>query len=233
MKIGILQCGHAPDKVIADHGDLSSMFQRLLAGNGFSFDTFDVIDMDFPADVSDADGWLLTGSRHGAYDDLPFIPPLEDFIRKAYAAAVPMVGICFGHQIIAQALGGRVEKFSGGWAIGKQTYQADGIGPITLNAMHQDQVTQRPDTARKIASNGFCENAALIYGDRALTVQPHPEFSNVILGDILHTRRNLPGYPADIIAGAVADLDSQINPAPVADQIVAFFKQGRGAGHGR
>ena len=67
----------------------------------------------FPEGIHDADGWLITGSRHGAYEDHPWIPPLEEFIRDAYAAQVPLVGICFGHQIIAQAMGGKVEKYQG------------------------------------------------------------------------------------------------------------------------
>jgi GMP synthase-like glutamine amidotransferase len=92
--------------------------------------------MDFPKDIHDCDGWLITGSRFGAYEDHPFIPPLEDFIRAAYAAHVPVVGICFGHQIIAQAMGGKVEKYAGGWSVGPteynfgdQTYDAERLAP--------------------------------------------------------------------------------------------------------
>ncbi len=88
------------------------------AGNDFTFRTWQVVNMEFPAIGGRCDGWLITGSKHGAYEDLPFIPPLEDFIRKAYAEHVPLVGICFGHQIIAQAMGGKVEKFKDGWAVG-------------------------------------------------------------------------------------------------------------------
>lgn len=94
-----------------------------------------------PPRSHDADGWLITGSRHGAYEDHAFIPPLEGFIRDAYGAAVPMVSICFGHQIIAQALGGKVEKFNGGWSVGAQDYDF-GDEKLTLNAWHQDQATR-------------------------------------------------------------------------------------------
>ena len=116
--IGILQCGQAPAELKQDMGDYPDMFVRLLDGRGFQFRTWHVEEMEFPASVHDADGWLLTGSRHGAYEDHDFIPPLERFIRDAYDAAVPMVGICFGHQIIAQALGGTVVKHPGGWSVG-------------------------------------------------------------------------------------------------------------------
>ena len=101
--------------------------------------------MQFPADARDADGWLISGSRHGAYEDLPFIAPLETFIREVFSAKIPLIGICFGHQIIAQALGGTVEKFAGGWSVGATEYQLDGE-QVMLNAWHHDQVTSLPGT---------------------------------------------------------------------------------------
>ena len=135
MQIGILVTGHAPDALVGRTGEYDQFFARLLNGKGLTFRPYFVVDMDFPKDVHDCDGWLITGSRHGAYEDHPFIAPLEDFIRAAYAAKVPMVGICFGHQIIAQALGGTVEKFEKGWSVGPTPYDFKGE-TITLNAWH-------------------------------------------------------------------------------------------------
>jgi len=126
MKIGILQTGHSPAELLGDLGNYGQLFVKLLDGQGFTFEIFDVLNMQFPDGPTDCDGWLITGSRHGAYEDLPFIPPLEDLIRAVYATDRPLVGICFGHQIIAQALGGTVEKFAGGWAVGRQTYDWNG-----------------------------------------------------------------------------------------------------------
>jgi GMP synthase-like glutamine amidotransferase len=108
MKIGILLCGQAADEIVRRHGDYTKLYSSLLGGYGFEFVVFDAINMEFPHSICDADGWLLTGSRFGAYDDRPFIGLLEEFIRTAYANAVPLVGIRFGHQIIAQAPGGKV-----------------------------------------------------------------------------------------------------------------------------
>ncbi len=155
MRIGILQTGAAPDALM-DMGDYPDLFMRLLAGHGFSFATYRVLDNQFPASVHDCDGWLITGSRHGAYEDHAWIPPLEDFIRAAYGAHVPMVGVCFGHQIIAQAMGGKVEKFSKGWSAGATDYDFGGK-KVRLNSWHQDQVTRKPDSAMVIASNDFCQ----------------------------------------------------------------------------
>ena len=174
MHIGILQAGHAPEAVATKHGDYTQFFQSLLKDQDLTFSTWDVVDMEFPDGPDAAEGWLITGSRHGAYEDHPFIPPLEELIRDIHAAKRPLIGICFGHQIIAQAMGGRVEKFSGGWSIGRREYDTPD-GPIALNAWHQDQVVEVPDGARTIASNDFCAHAGLLYGDTIFTLQPHPE----------------------------------------------------------
>ncbi|MBI1416530.1 MAG: type 1 glutamine amidotransferase [Limimaricola sp.] len=222
MKIGILTTGHAPDELRADHGDYADLFQRLLKDKGFSFVNYDVVDMEFPADVHDCDGWLVTGSRHGAYEDHPFIPPLEAFIRATYEAEVPMVGICFGHQIIAQALGGKVEKFKGGWAVGRQVYDWQGQ-PVALNAWHQDQVVIKPPEAQVCASNEFCENAALVYGHRAFTVQAHPEFKSDFVAGLAAARGK--GVVPDAQLAEVANqLHAPIDDVRLASQIAAFFK---------
>jgi GMP synthase-like glutamine amidotransferase len=148
MKIGILRCGHTPDEVAATHGQYEDMFARLLADEGLEFRTWSVVDMAFPESPEDAEGWLVSGSRHGAYDALPFIAPLEDFIRRVVASGRPLVGICFGHQLIAQALGGTVVKFPRGWSVGAKSYDWDGLGEIWLTAWHQDQVIAPPEGAR-------------------------------------------------------------------------------------
>ena len=224
MKIGILQTGLAPD-ALREMGDYPDMFARLLNGQGFSFETFRVVEGVFPASVQTCDGWLITGSRHGVYEDHPFIPPLEDFIRRAVAKAVPLVGICFGHQIIAQALGGQVGKHPAGWAVGAQDYDFDGE-TISLNAWHQDQVMTPPEGAEVAAHNAFCANAALIYGDRAFTVQAHPEFrDDFIEGLMAHRGAAIP--PA--LLDAARDRRGRADPSPIADRIEAFFRQSRPA----
>ena len=118
MKIGILIVGHPPQE-LSHNGRYDAYFIRLLDDADFTYQAWSVLDGEMPADVHDAQGWLITGSRHGAYEPHPWIPPLEQFIRDCYAAHVPMIGVCFGHQIIAQAMGGKVEKFAGGWSVGR------------------------------------------------------------------------------------------------------------------
>lgn len=225
MLIGILQTGQAPADLRERTGDYPAMFERLLAGHGLDFRTWHVEAMEFPESVHDAEGWLITGSRHGAYEDHPFIPPLERFIREAHACHVPMVGICFGHQIIAQALGGRVEKFAAGWAVGPQKYDF-GETQLTLNAWHQDQVVHPPEGASVVAANDFCRYAALVYDDWALTVQAHPEYDDGFIEDLMQTRGK--GIvPAALMDQARARFGQPSSSAQIAARIVDFFKQPR------
>lgn len=223
MRIGILQCGQSPEALKDELGDYPDLFARLLQGRGFEFRNWHVEAMEFPDDVHQADGWLLTGSRHGVYEDHAFIPPLEDFIRRAYAERVPMVGICFGHQVIAQALGGRVGKHPGGWSVGLQDYDFDGQ-PVRLNAWHQDQVIQPPEAAQVAGRSDFCDYAALVYGDRAFTVQAHPEFGDDFIdGLIRHRAKGV--VPQELLEQAQGRMGQPRDAGLLAGRIADFFRR--------
>ncbi|WP_324755054.1 type 1 glutamine amidotransferase [Roseovarius sp. Pro17] len=222
--VGILLTGHSPEDIKADLGDYDAMFADLLKGHGLTYRTYAVVDGEFPDAVQDCDSWLITGSKHGAYEPHDWIPPLEQFIRDVYDDGRPMVGICFGHQIIAQALGGTVQKYSKGWAVGRQDYLIDGQ-PVALNAWHQDQVTKLPADATVIGQNAFCDNAALLYGNRILTLQPHPEHTAEFFGRLAESRgRGL--VPDDVLDAAIAQMDKPTQHQSVADRMAAFLKRG-------
>ncbi len=229
MQIGILQTGHAPAEIAREKGDYPRMFARLLADGGFTFRTWDVEAGELPADAHEADGWLITGSRHGVYEDHPWIAPLEGFIREAVAAHVPLVGICFGHQIVARALGGTVEKHAGGWAVGPQDYEIrdpeSGTDlSLRLNAWHQDQVTTPPPGAEVIGRSAFCPIAALNVGGRVLTFQPHPEFdADTIRALAAHRGRGV--VPDDRLDAALAALEGPNDADKAADIIIRFFRR--------
>lgn len=197
MRIGILQTGDTPEELKDQFGAYGEMFIRLLGDHHqeFEFTIYPVLHNSFPDNPQECDGWLITGSRFSAYEDLAWIHTLKDLIRQLSKTELPLIGICFGHQIIAEALGGRVEKSHKGWGLGLDTYQlnsdAPGIQPqtITLNIFHQDQVVELPPDTRVFASSEFCEYAGLLIGNKIMTIQAHPEFKNDYNSLLLQARR--------------------------------------------
>lgn len=221
MRIGILQAGHFPDELVPESGTYSDLYARMLDGHGFDFMTWSVVDDVFPENPEEADGWLISGSRYGAYEDLPWIPKLEAFVRDIKASDRPLVGVCFGHQVIAKALGGKVEKFKGGWAVGRTLYDF-GDEKLALNAWHQDQVIAVPPGAEVVARSHFCEVAALVYGDRMFTVQAHPEFDRAMVEGLIRYRGG--AIPPERLEVARASLDGPTDSAAVAGTIADFFR---------
>ncbi len=186
MKIGILETGLLNEKFVDRFDPYPIMFARLLdrAERDLEYRSYSVVRGEIPGSTDECDGWLMTGSRYGAYEKLDWMEMLEDFIRDLHRDSVPLAGICFGHQIIAQALGGVVVKSDRGWGIGLHQYQVDeardwmGDAPeqVALYAFHQDQVVKLPLQASVFSSSEFCPYAGLSYAESIITVQAHPEF---------------------------------------------------------
>jgi len=209
--------------VIEYAGDYPQMYQTLLAGTDRSFRAWAVVDGDFPDGPEAADAWLISGSRFSSFEDLPWIHRLLALVRDIVASGRPLVGICFGHQIIARAMGGTVERFAGGWAVGRQTYDWQGT-PVAMNAWHQDQVTALPQGARVLASNDFCRNAVIAYGDHVLTVQAHPEFDGAIVERLIASRgRGL--IDDNLLDAAGANLNRPDDSGDVARRLGDFLSR--------
>ncbi|TYL46481.1 glutamine amidotransferase-related protein [Marinomonas sp. IMCC 4694] len=194
MKIGILAAGITPDVLRSEYPTYAEMFAQQLSAleSSLSFDIFDVRLGEFPASTDVCDGWLITGSKSDAYGDDEWILQLCEFIREVDAKGQVLVGICFGHQVIARALGGRVEKFTGGWGVGVHHYQVIDSVDISLDrndmafcAFHQDQVVEKPEKMTTFLTSDFCQYAGLIYQDRILTFQGHPEFSKAYESELI------------------------------------------------
>ena len=224
MHIGILQTGRTHHALVSQHGEYPDMFARLLAGHGMKFSTWPVLDGEIPDDPESADGWLITGSRFSAYEDHPWIPPLEDFIRTAHEQSVPMIGVCFGHQIMAQALGGRVEKHPGGWSVGRTEYRIDGFDqPLSVLAWHQDQVCDLPPGARVVGSSDSCQNGVLVYERNALSIQPHPEFEPDFINGLFENV-GLAAVGEERTRREQARLDEQLDRDKFAKFMADFFR---------
>ena len=194
MHIAILLAGHtnkAMPQHFQDYHDMfTDLFKGLQNGEDFRFTKLAVVDDIFPNHLDDFDGYLITGSAYGVYDDAPFIKRLIDFIQQIHQAKKPLLGVCFGHQIIAHALGGQAQKWDDGWVLGTKeitlTQLPDWVeekdwidtkdNKINLIHVHQDQVTKLPSKAKLIGTASHCKNAAFAIGDTVFAVQGHPEF---------------------------------------------------------
>ncbi|WP_454643372.1 type 1 glutamine amidotransferase [Bradyrhizobium liaoningense] len=184
-RITIIETGLVPPEHRERHGSFPDMFARMIRAEDPTA-TVEVVSIpkgDALPDPRKLEAVLITGAAAGVYDELDWMAPLEDFVRQAYTNKTPMVGVCFGHQLIAQALGGTVRKSEKGWGIGRHVYQVlpeNGVidgDAVAIAASHQDQVVEPPDDALTILSSDFTPHAGLLYANGAtLTVQPHPEF---------------------------------------------------------
>ncbi|OUR63544.1 glutamine amidotransferase [Bermanella sp. 47_1433_sub80_T6] len=236
MKLGILAAGITPDELIGEHGSYADMIIQLLdkTDSGFSFEVFDVREGEFPQGISGCDAWVISGSKFNAYDREPWMLQLRDMIKEIHTAKLPLVGICFGHQIIASTFGAELNKFEGGWGLGLHEYDvkpgfdfvpAD-VTSFKLNAIHQDQVLTKPDNAEVFASSEFCPFAGLVYGDLIFTVQAHPEFNGQFEKELLELRSGT-SFPVDITQEGLDSLNQGVsaNQSDVGSWIAAFLNK--------
>ena len=214
MKLAILETGHPPGDLADRFGDYPAMFELLL-GDGFEVETFDVQAGELP-DPNAHDAVLITGSPAGVYDDFPWIEPLMEFIRSAKDSK--MVGVCFGHQVMAEALGGHVEKSDKGWGAGLHRYDIvhpeywlDGTQEVSIPASHQDQVVTQPPNTDIVAASDFTPYAALAWTDRpAISFQFHPEFSPGFAKALIEQRYDRVRNPDSAIASLDAPNDNAV-----------------------
>ncbi|MEL6217493.1 MAG: hypothetical protein AAFR79_03355 [Pseudomonadota bacterium] len=238
MRIGILETGKVEGTLVPRHGDYPTIFSDLLRGGDPSIETvaYDVLEGGLPPSAEACDAWLVTGSKHGVYDDLPWIAPLAAFLREARAVGRPIIGICFGHQIVAEAFGGRAEKSDRGWGVGVHRYavtqrpdwMAEGAAETAFHAHHQDQVTAIPEDATVLAASAFCPYAMLAYGDPeapdAITIQPHPEFTAAYARDLVDLRSGA-SLPEAIAAPARETFGQPVDGALFARWTAAYLKR--------
>jgi GMP synthase-like glutamine amidotransferase len=195
--IGILACDHVmPELRQASRGrDYDDMYAEMLqaAEPSIRTRTYDVVNGELPGSPDECDAWIITGARYDSYRNDPWIVALRDFIRRVLDDRARLVGVCFGHQVVAHALGGRAEP-SGTWKAGPHELQVEPTawfegGSVTINAMHQDVASVVPPGARTIADGHTAEHPMFLVGDTILCVQDHPEYDADYIAGLVQARR--------------------------------------------
>lgn len=179
-------------------GDYGDLFRDLLTEEGDTWDYFDSRMFEYPADIALYQGIVITGSPATAHEPEPWIVRLNEEIRRAYAANIRVVGVCFGHQAVANALGGRSEKNPAGWEAG--LYQLEYLAeppeftthfdnmPSYILEIHADHVVEAPKGAVVLAATPKTPIQAYYEPKRLLGLQGHPEFNNDIVRDLVRSR---------------------------------------------
>lgn len=223
MHIAILMANTDESDFAQRHPKDGEKFSCLLSPlrPGWRFTTISVKDGEFPADLSDYDGFIITGSPASVHDDQPWVHRLMQVIRDIRATGQPLFGACFGHQAIAKALGGRVEKNPGGWVFGLAETEMEGE-QIRLYAAHIEQVTRLPEGAEALGGNADCPLGAYRIGSRMLTTQYHPEIQPDFAAALVEEYRDK--LPAEVAERAAASLVQEAETGWMARRIVAFFE---------
>jgi GMP synthase-like glutamine amidotransferase len=229
-RITIVEAGLVPERYRTRYGSFPHMFEQMIraADSSIEFDVVSVAKGEALPDPASLQAILITGSSAGVYDGLDWIAPLEEFVRVADANGTPVVGVCFGHQLIAQAMGGVVRKSEKGWGIGRHVYQVtpdNGIiedAELAIVCSHQDQVVEAPAGARTILSSAFTPHAGLLYENgTTLSVQPHPEFDAEFGSVLCELRAGI--APDHVVADAKASLAQPLDRARLGSAITRFL----------
>jgi len=234
MRIGLLECDHVDDRHRPIAGDYRDMFAVLLADPAPDAELvgYDVGRGQVPASPDECDAWLCTGSRSSVYDTDPWIADLSSFVRDVHRATTPFVGICFGHQLLAHALGGCTARAPGGWGAGAhrlavlrpEPWMDPSREAPTLLFMHRDQVQRLPDDGVVLASAPHCDIAMLRVGEAMLGIQAHPEFGAPFVDALIAGRTARIGE--ERAAAARRSLGEPTDEAVIARWMVRFLRRG-------
>jgi GMP synthase-like glutamine amidotransferase len=232
MKIGLLECDHVLERFRHIAGDYREMFVALFNRHAprVSLHYFDVCNGDFPPSLDACDAYLTTGSRFSAYDDVGWIHTLKNFMRRIQEAKKPFVGVCFGHQMMAEALGGKVSRAETGWGVGArsievinaESWMRPAQSRCALQYMHQDQIELLPKGSVVIGRSDHCPVAMFRAGDSMLGIQAHPEFPKAYSEALLLDRVDRIGE--ERVKAALASLDQPTDESVVAGWIVEFLE---------
>lgn len=233
MRVAILQCGNVSEKFQSRFGDYPEMVRNMFVGLAppLAFDTYDCQRGQLPAHIDTYDFYITTGSKASVYEDAAWTQDLIRFIQKLAEHKKKLIGICFGHQLIAMACQGKVEKSVNGWGVGNARNRIVshpewmGVHPTTINilASHQDQICELSETAQVIAESDFCPFFIVQWDKHFLSIQGHPEWQPAYAKVLMEDRREI--IPADRIAAGIESLQVEPDNALFARWIIDFVLQ--------
>jgi GMP synthase-like glutamine amidotransferase len=232
MKIGILKADSVLEQFQPEFGDYPDMFVARLAaqaGPDVAFITYDVEHLEYPANIDECAGYIITGSKMSVYDNEAWIRRLEDFVRQLDQAKKPLIGVCFGHQLVAQALGGKAEAAAIGWGVGVHTnhivsaqhYMQPRLAEARVLVSHKDQVTRLPPGAEQLATSDFCPNSMFQVGNHILCIQGHPEFIKAYSESLMNMRREILGEA--VYGAGIESLDQALDSDTLATWMLRFL----------
>ena len=229
--LGIIKADEVDAELQPRFGSTLGNFQHLFNAaevDNLVLRSYEAREGSYPDDLDECDGYLITGSRHCAFSKTPWIQTLLEFVRTLDRAQKKLIGICFGHQCIALALGGSVVKAKQGWGLGVHEYQillsgilSDVAGTtLRLRCSHEDQVACLPARATCLLTNDFCENAGMVVANHIISFQAHPEFDKDFAEHLILNREQELGLNFDsVLASLAIDVDS----IPVARSLLRFL----------
>jgi len=205
MRVGLILCGRLPDRYTKVSGDYPALVSGMFGNSDISLEVFDSHLGILPPDTTAFDGIVIAGSPHSVYEDEQWIRDLEAFAREVADSPTPVFGICFGHQVLARALGGVVEKADGGWGVGVHTMRVLEHRPwmepdrevLKLVMSHQDQVVDLPGGAIVLGSSDHCRNYLIEFTPMCIGMQGHPEFTTAFARVLYEDKQTLIGTLAD------------------------------------
>ena len=232
MRIGILQCDHVRTELQPKFGDYPQMFATMIHNQNPQHDllNFAACDSELPEQIDLCEAYILTGSASSVYEDLQWIRDLESFVRSLHQQLIPTVGICFGHQLLAQALGGETMKSPKGWGVGitthrvvaNQDWMVPQVNEAKVLVSHQDQVTKLPAQARRILESEFCPNAMFQLGEHIIGCQGHPEFVPEYSHALMEMRKGR--MPENVRQAGIDSLTKNTELGPLPLWIENFLK---------
>lgn len=229
MKAGLFICDHVSLKYQAQFDDYPTMFADLFPD--FEWVLYDVCNNHFPESLEECDLYIATGSKHSVYDDLPWVSKLKKVIVQLYQQQKYFIGVCFGHQLIGEALGGKVRKSSNGWCVGVHQFEIithknwmiPSAKTVNLLMMCQDQIVELPKDATVLAKSEWCPVAMLTVGETILGIQAHPEFSKAYNQVLMEDRVERMGQ--DVVSKGIESLKNEIQQDIIQRWILSYISK--------